>query len=426
MANIHKTLKQIGADVQISIDNGSITSNTGNITLAPNGDLVLTPGGQIKFTATGDGYLLAVDGDLELAVSGPHQIKAHNKFTVVGATKDVSIQNGIIDIGTGDLKLGSYNLKNDVLLDMALENWTILDYEQDTIDLESIDYSPANEWYTTCGGTDFWAASIDGTVWLADTSPPDHGISFTATAVDNATPPRVFVTGYGNGHSMLGFISDNYGQNWTQISLPVTDPSLRPCMVTHNHIAPGAGGRWISTGYGGYMIGSSDGYTWTDTTHALSSTTMWFVRHSRDVSAPLWIAGGSSGKLETSTNGTSWTERTTGKSDTLYDAAWNGTAWVVVGSNGCIIRSTNGIDWTDVSIADIKYPAGNNGSFTWVCVGPQNTFIVASHVSKDNGLTWTRIPMGAVGVNDVVYAQNRFVAVCDDCKFAHSLKIKGL
>ena len=97
-------------------------------------------------------------------------------------------------------------------------------------------------------------------------------------------------------------------------------------------------GLFVVVGYGGIILTSSDGVTWTSRTSGFSSE-LYSVTYSESLG--LFIAVGSSGTILTSSNGVNWISKTSGVTTILRSATYskNLGLFVVVGAGGTILHS---------------------------------------------------------------------------------------
>jgi len=148
----------------------------------------------------------------------------------------------------------------------------------------------------------------------------------------------------------------------------------------------------VAVGRGGTILTSDDdGATWTART---SGTTQNLLEVSYENTT--FFALGANGGIFTSADGVSWTARASGTTDALRGVAYGNGVYIIVGINSTILRSNNGVNWT---------PLYNdmNGNGRYDRPGEQwapDTF-ADFNVNEDD-------------LYDIVYANNRFVAVFYD------------
>ena len=198
------------------------------------------------------------------------------------------------------------------------------------------------------------------------------------------------------------------GITWNERSLPGTVPRLNS--ITH------AGGKFVAAGNGETIVTSTDGITWSRTHPASSSST---ANHLLKVipAAGGFVAVGLNGVVVTSTDGTSWTSRirapnnSEGKPKHLFSAAYKPRGnYVAVGNQGAVIHSSNGTSWTSVPgivpyLNDVIYADGK-----FVAVGGSQQAILIS----SDGIRWNYRNISARGtgeLNIVIHGGGKFVAV---------------
>ena len=245
-----------------------------------------------------------------------------------------------------------------------------------------------------------------------------------------------------------GFIlSSNDGVNWTRQLSGVTT-SLRSGVF--------GAGTWVIVGNAGRILTSPDGTTWTARTSGVPSD-LAGVAYDRG----LFVAAGAAGIILTSPDGVTWTRRTSGVTTALNTVGSVKGAWVAAGDNSVTLTSADGIAWSPASMdnkagvgALLVAGSGNAGlllgrvgeiftadspsawrRFTqgtgesrlglvygggrFVAVGqttdPVTRAVGAPIWTSTDGLAWTRAnPSPDFGnLNDVAYAQGRYVAVGD-------------
>lgn len=211
---------------------------------------------------------------------------------------------------------------------------------------------------------------------------------------------------------------------------------------------------YAAVGVAGVISTSPDGVTWTARTSGVTTD----LRNIAFANGT-FVAAGLGGVILSSTDGATWTRRTSGTTQNLYGAGAIKGAFVVAGDNGTVLTSTDAVTWTPASIenrtssffgavgadgegllfgrAGEVYTAttattykratqGNSdarnaviyagGKFVAVgqAIDPlaRNAAVVPVVTSSD-GVTWTRATANAgfSTLNDVTYAQSRYVAV---------------
>ena len=99
--------------------------------------------------------------------------------------------------------------------------------------------------------------------------------------------------------------------------------------------------KFITSGYNGTILTSSDGTPWTSRTSGTSNH-LWEITYANNT----FVVVGQSGTILTSSDGTIWTSRTSGTSNSLYGITYGNSTFVAVGYSGTILTSSDGISWT--------------------------------------------------------------------------------
>jgi photosystem II stability/assembly factor-like uncharacterized protein len=223
-------------------------------------------------------------------------------------------------------------------------------------------------------------------------------------------------------------------------------------------------GLYAVVGNTGKIATSANSVTWTERTSGVT-TNLRNITFNNGT----FVAVGDSGVVLTSTDGIGWTKRPIGTAANLYGAAVVKGSYVVAGDAGTVYTSADGVSWTAATVEDrvshFLMVAGGEGegllagragelysattATTWkranrgtgdsrsaviyaggrfVAVGQavdpvlRNAVIPPVAVSSD-GITWTRANSNAgfSTLNDVIYAQTRYVAVGDAGRIFTSL-----
>ncbi|MDQ0116208.1 X2-like carbohydrate binding domain-containing protein [Paenibacillus harenae] len=184
-------------------------------------------------------------------------------------------------------------------------------------------------------------------------------------------------------------------------------------------------GEWFTTGttFLGY---STNGTTWVhpEESTVVDSELINSVAYAGD----RWVAAGQSGAILTSPVSpanplTSWTLHAggagTGTSENLWDVAYGEDSGgspltILTGENGTIVTSADNVNWNSAPTkGDGSYlmaAASGNGSF--VAAGYDSGFATGVVYYSNDGVTFSAGTIGS-GINDVVYAEGKFVAVGD-------------
>ncbi len=239
-----------------------------------------------------------------------------------------------------------------------------------------------------CGPTLQW---LNGIVW--------SGTQYVAVGGTNSggTPPLGLVI-----TSTDGIIKVSH----TITSVPV------PCPTELLDIAWN-GMQFVSVGYCGTILTSSDGITWTARVsgtllplHGITWTGTQFVAVGGMPTSPI-----ETNIILTSSDGVSWTTQTTTTTEVLYDVTWSGSQLVAVGDLGTLLTSPDGIVWTAQTSGTTNplYGIASSGS-QLVAVGFGGTILTSL-----DGIAWTARTSGTVvALHGVTWSGSQFVAVGDD------------
>ena len=155
------------------------------------------------------------------------------------------------------------------------------------------------------------------------------------------------------------------------------------------------GTQTIAVGDSGIILTSPTGIDWTIQNSGTKRNLHCVLQAGNQL-----VAVGDSGTILTSPDGTVWASQTSNTVQTIYGCAWTGTQIVVVG-DGTILTSPNGVDWTShdsifaVHNSDYRKDVFSLWDVVWtgtrlVAVGSNS-----AHVTSQNGIDWTRQPVGA-------------------------------
>lgn len=112
----------------------------------------------------------------------------------------------------------------------------------------------------------------------------------------------------------------------------------------------------------------------------------------------------------------------------LNGVAYGNGVWVAAGDDGSVVRSTNGMDWTALpppnpdSFQSVRFI---NGKFFAVGgygldLGMLIRWKRATVATSTNGLEWSVISMDGDPIQDIAFAQGRFVAIGSSAQIIHS------
>ncbi len=163
-------------------------------------------------------------------------------------------------------------------------------------------------------------------------------------------------------------------------------------------------------GYRATIITSPDGITWTKR----------ILNFEEELNGITWsgnqfVAVGWDGTILTSHDGITWTKRCSGKWNDLWGVTWSGSQFVAVGglaeggSMNCIIlTSPDGITWTQQNSGTTNSLRGITWSGSqFVAVGGNGIIL-----SSPDGITWTQRNSGMTGwLSGITWSGSKFVAV---------------
>jgi len=162
-------------------------------------------------------------------------------------------------------------------------------------------------------------------------------------------------------------------------------------------------GIFVTVGYGGIILTSTDGTAWTQQDSGIGES-LNGVAYGNNT----FVAVGDGGIILASSSGTDWKFQSSGTTASLRSVTYGNGTFVTVGYNGIILTSPNGINWisqnsgTSASLIDVTY-----GDGTFVAVGGGGTILTSS-----DGITWTSQNSGTTNwLNSATYGNGTFVTV---------------
>jgi len=161
---------------------------------------------------------------------------------------------------------------------------------------------------------------------------------------------------------------------------------------------------FVAVGYGGTILTSPDGITWTSQTSGTTNNLLGIAYGNNT-----FVAVGNSGTILTSPDGTTWTSRILGTSINLRGIIYANNIFVACGASGALLTSPDGTTWTSrisgttALLFSIAYGYG-----TFVAVGNYGTII-----TSPDGIAWTSRTPGTSPnhLYSIAYGNNIFVAV---------------
>jgi hypothetical protein len=215
------------------------------------------------------------------------------------------------------------------------------------------------------------------------------------------------------------------------------------------------GTRFAALAADGSILASTDGFTWTLAgTVPAGGASMNGIALGTVSGVAVYVAVGSGGATFASSDLISWTPGVTNpaNSNDLFGVAFLNGGFVATGANGTLLTSSNGVDWnTQVSgttnalrsaafglsvAAGFRYVAVGDGTIvtspdaaTWTPVSPPPTsnlrsvtfgsrFLAVGGAAgqgavaySDDGINWSQLTTGSLGLNRVIFAPGMYVAV---------------
>ncbi|MDX2108891.1 MAG: hypothetical protein SFY80_01485 [Verrucomicrobiota bacterium] len=173
------------------------------------------------------------------------------------------------------------------------------------------------------------------------------------------------------------------------------------------------GGRFVASS--GTIATSTDGVTWeTGTSSFPTDYQTGMATRGLGYGNGLFAGVGDRGRVQTSTDGKNWTHITQASLADFKAIATNGSRLVAVADKGYVLSSDDGNTWTErnssytpangMTLNDVVYADGK-----FILVG-DNPYMgqSAAAASSPDGITWTRVATGGVSIT---HGAGRFVAV---------------
>lgn len=232
--------------------------------------------------------------------------------------------------------------------------------------------------------------------------------SISVFSINSFSFPSSTVGYYGANNNIVAKTTDQ-GANWVN-----QDPNASPFAILSVSFPS------TSVGYGVGNAGTirkttNGGTTWTTQSSGLSSNIQEV--HFTDVNTGVCV--GESGKIKRTTNGGStWSNVTSGTTSNLYDIFFvDANNAYIAGGNGTILKTTNGgSSWTSLTSGTTQwlYSICFKNTMEGYAAGANGTILKTTN----GGVTWTSEASGLSiqGINDIVYINDRFIAVADGGK----------
>ncbi len=241
--------------------------------------------------------------------------------------------------------------------------------------------------------------STDGLTWTAGVS----GVSLYNHAADMAYGNGLFVVvgdyldlGYGGTVLLSGD-----GVTWTRTSGPAFE-----CVCYGNGtFLAAANNNGTPVVYATYT--STDGQTWTSQSNGAYGNRM--------VASPgsFTLASGSMG-IATSPDGVVWTSQTAGLSIEAAAVAYGNSLFATVGSGGNIYVSPDGTTWTgqpNASFVGKNFDSIVYGTNGWVAAGTDATTGVPSVISSANGTAWAQTAQAGSPTRGLAYGNGMYIGL---------------
>ncbi len=236
--------------------------------------------------------------------------------------------------------------------------------------------------------------SDDASTWLAGSGlVPTRGVTFAAGNFVGLT----------QSPTTTGISISSDGATWTA---PVTVPAA---LVAAGHGA----GRYVAVGFGGAIWSSPDGVNWSPSTSGTACHLSAIAWSGTEFVAVSGIGG--CGVALRSVDGLSWSTVSLPRAVIYEDIIFGAGEFVAVGFSGAIVASANGTVWEDRSpqtslvLRTVAYGGGY-----YVVLGA-GEYALASLDGRQ--WLWTNAPRPYPRscINDLIFAQSKFVGVGEDC-----------
>ena len=238
-------------------------------------------------------------------------------------------------------------------------------------------------------GGRFVATGFDGVI----TSP--DGVTWTDTGATSSVGSLIWDGSRYVGIGQAGLISSSTDAlNWTT---QVSNTTERLAAIAWN------GSQYVAGGSSGTILSSPDVVNWTQRMPLASVTT----ESLNDIvwNGSQFVVVGRTGTILTSPDGDTWTSQDSGVTSlSLESINWNGSQYMVVGSD--FLTSPDGVNWT------IRDAGTSAGSVVWD--GSQYVVVGAykKTLTSPDGINWTTHDItSTVGFNAVAWNGSLFVAV---------------
>jgi len=254
-----------------------------------------------------------------------------------------------------------------------------------------------------CNGISYIKES--GIMWLGFGSSFDFGISTRYITKNGINPSEygfvkvIYVDGYYYGIQHVNLRKSKDLVNWTTVQ--TGSPSKIMNDIIYN------GELFVIVAQDGCIKTSSDGNTWETQTSGVSAN-INSIAYSKDLG--VYIAVGYGGLILKSTNGTTWTQVTVDSSREFYCCRYINGMFYILGANNEMWISSTSTDWTKITFT-------SSGQLRSICYG-NGLYVVgtsAGYCYSEDGFLWTRRSVDGVSYY-IEYSEKENVFVCANNK----------
>lgn len=166
-------------------------------------------------------------------------------------------------------------------------------------------------------------------------------------------------------------------------------------------------GKYVAVGYGGCIVTSSDGVSWT-TPIQIGNLDWYDIAYGNGK----FVVVGNSGYITTSVNGITWTTPTKILSTHFSHITYSGGRFVAIGQDGYILSSTDGLYWTTQQMKGYNWCAIEYNGEYFMIVGDNDSKMCTS--TSTDGTRWsgvlqTNISYRSYKICGIAYGNGKFV-----------------
>ena len=282
-----------------------------------------------------------------------------------------------------------------------------------------------NNRFVATGQRGRMAYSADGVSWtaVANSGFPSHSLSdIRAIAFGNNRFVAVGETG--------GMAYSEDGETWTAVAAGTSrNPGQSTFGITSISDIAWGNNRFVAVGGDGKMAYSADGASWTAIPPGTDAGQSSFGNEGIAIivyANNRFVAVNFGSKIAYSTDGARWTavENSGFGSSRINAIAWGNNRFVAVGREGKMAYSADGVSWTAVDATGAFGTRDNSiqaiafGNNRWVAGGEINKMAYSV-----DGVNWTAVANSGFGrfyIDDIVYANSRFIAVGGGGRMAYA------